>query len=80
MFLSFPDSIGDYPEYIFKGFNKTKLKPNEEKRVTIHADDHALSYFKDNKYVRVNNGIIKVYIAENGNITDSKLNLTINAI
>ena len=34
MFLSFPDSIGDYPEYIFKGFNKTKLKPNEEKRVT----------------------------------------------
>lgn len=79
MFLSFPDSIGDYPKYIFKGFNKTKLKPKETRRVTIHADDHALSYFKDNKYVRVKNGNITVYISENGNITDLTINSTIGA-
>ena len=68
MFLSFPDSIGDYPKYIFKGFEKIELDPGETKNVIIKADAHALSYFnvKDNKYVRVNDGTIEVYIAENG--------------
>ena len=68
MFLSFPDSIGDYPKYIFKGFEKVELEPLETKNVKILADDHALSYFNvnTNKYVRVNNGIIEVSIAENG--------------
>ena len=68
MFLSFPDSIGDYPKYIFKGFEKVELEPGETKNVIIKADAHALSYFnvKDNKYVRVNDGTIEVFIAENG--------------
>ena len=68
MFLSFPDSIGDYPKYIFKGFEKVELEPGETKNVIIKADAHALSYFnvKDNKYVRVNDGTIEVSIAENG--------------
>ena len=69
VFLSFPDNIGDYPKYIFKGYEKVELKAGEEKEVKIFVDDHALSYFNVNKnnYVRINEGKIKVYIAENGN-------------
>ena len=69
LFLSFPDTIGDYPKYIFKGYEKVELKAGEEKQVTIIVDDHALSYFNvsKNDYVRINGGKIKVYIAENGN-------------
>ena len=68
MFLTFPENIGDYPKYIFKGFEKIDLEPNETKNVTIFADDHALSYFnvEQNKYIRISNGIIKVAIGENG--------------
>ena len=68
MFLTFPESIGDYPKYIFKGFEKVELEPGETKNVSIEADDHALSYFnvEANKYVRVNDGTIEVSIAENG--------------
>jgi len=68
MFLTFPDSVKDYPKHIFKGFDKIELKPDEIKTVTIVADDHALSYFnvEQNKYVRVKDGKIKVCIAENG--------------
>jgi len=77
IFLSFP--IENYPKYIFKGFEKVKLDVNETNRVSIFVDDHALSYFNNNKYTRVNNGTIEVYIAENGNITDSTLNLSIEA-
>ena len=68
MFLTFPDSVKDYPKHIFKGFDKVELKPDEIKTITIVADDHALSYFnvEQNKYVRVKDGKIKVCIAENG--------------
>ena len=78
MFLSFPDIKG-YPEYLFKGFEKVKIEPNKTQTVTIVADDHALSYFDSelNKYVRVN-GTINVYIVENGNITNPKINITTN--
>ena len=81
MFLTFPEYIGDYPEYILKGFEKVEIEVNETKTVTIIADDHALSYFDINKnnYVRVNEGKIKVYIAENGDPKQSKLNYEINA-
>ena len=81
MFLSFPDSIGDYPKHIFKGFEKIEIKPDETKKVTIFADDHALSYFNlaQNKYVRVNEGKIKVYIAENGDLSETKLMAEIRA-
>ena len=45
MFLTFPESVKEYPEHIFKGFDKVELKPDEIKTVTIFADDHALYYF-----------------------------------
>ena len=75
MFLTFPDSIGDYPKYIFKGFEKVELKAGESKNITILADDHALSYFNvaKNNYVRVKEGKIKVYIGENGDPEQCKL-------
>ena len=75
MFLTFPDSIGEYPKYIFKGFEKIFLAAGETQKVSIMADDHSLSYFnvKENKYVRVKGGNITVYIAENGNPDEYKL-------
>lgn len=41
-FLTFHDSIGEYPKHIFKGFKKIKLKAGEKKKITIEADNHAL--------------------------------------
>ncbi len=81
MFLSFPDSIGDYPKYIFKGFEKVEIEPGETKNVIIKADAHALSYFnvKENKYVRVSDGTIEVYIAENGDPSQAKLSAEISS-
>ena len=51
------------------------------RKVKIVADDHDLSYFNvtQNKYVRVCEGKIKVYIAENANISETKLMAQINA-
>ena len=81
MFLTFPSNIGEYPEYIFKGFEKIEIEPGETKPVEILADDHALSYFnvKENKYVRVNDGTIKVYISDNADPSQSKLSKDIDA-
>jgi len=81
MFLTFPSSIGEYPEGIFKGFEKIELEPGQTKSVSILADDHALSYFNlaQNKYVRVKDGKIKVYIHENANLTDPMLQSEIDA-
>ena len=81
MFLTFPENIGDYPEYIFKGFEKIEIEPGQTKTIKIIADDHALSYFNvaQNKYVRVNEGIIKVSISDNGDPSQAKLNGEINA-
>ena len=81
MFLTFPESIGDYPEYIFKGFEKVEIEPGKTKTVKILADDHALSYFNvdKNKYVRVNNGKIKVYISDNGDPSNAKLKSEIDS-
>ena len=81
MFVTFPESIGDYPKYIFKGFEKVEIKEGEKKKVEILADDHALSYFnlKAKNYVRVNEGVIKVSIAENGDPDQSLLSGEIDA-
>ena len=81
MFLTFPSYIGDYPEYIFKGFEKVEIKSGEKQKVQIFADEHALSYFdvSKNNYVRVNSGVIKVYIAENGDKNQAILKGEINA-
>ena len=83
LFLSFPDSIGDYPKYIFKGYEKVDLNPDEEKEVKITVDEHALSYFnvEKNDYVRINDGKIKVYIAENGDPNEElKLTAEVSAV
>ena len=81
MFLTFPKNIGDYPEYIFKGFEKIEIQPGKTETVKILADDHALSYFnvKQNKYVRIKEGIIQVYISDNGDPSKAKLYSSINA-
>ena len=81
MFLTFPENIGDYPKYIFKGFEKIEIEPGQTKTIKIIADDHALSYFnvEQNKYVRVNEGTIKVYISDNGDPSQAKLYGEINA-
>ena len=79
MFLTFP--IEDYPEYIFKGFEKIEIQPGKTATIKILADDHALSYFdvQENKYVRVKKGKIKVYISDNGDPTKTKLKDEIDA-
>ena len=81
MFLTFPDSIGDYPKYIFKGFEKVEIEPGKTKTVEILADDHALSYFnvKKNDYVRVDDGKIKVYISDNADPSQAKLSTEIDS-
>ena len=81
MFLTFPENIGDYPKYIFKGFEKIEIEPRQTKTIKIIADDHALSYFnvEQNKYVRVNEGIIKVSISDNADPSQAKLYGEINA-
>ena len=81
MFLTFPSSIGEYPEGIFKGFEKVEIEPGETKSVSILADDHALSYFNvdQNNYTRVKDGRIKVYINDNANLTSPKLQDEIDA-
>ena len=80
MFLTFPENIGEYPKYIFKGFEKIEVDIGETKNVSIIADAHALSYFnvEKNEYVRVDKGKIKVYIAENGNPDEFKLETEID--
>jgi beta-glucosidase len=81
LFLTFPENIGDYPPNIFKGFEKVEIQPGQTETVKILADDHALSYFNEsqNKYVRVNEGKIKVYISDNADPSQFKLNSEIDA-
>ena len=81
LFLTFPENIGEYPNHIFKGFEKVSINPDESKSVTIEVDEHALSYFnvEKNSYTRVDNGIIKVCIAENGDPSQVKLSKEIEA-
>ena len=47
----------------------------------ITADDHALSYFnvEENKYTRVKDGTIKVYISENADPNAAKLSAEIDS-
>ena len=81
LFLTFPDYIGEYPKYILKGFEKVELLPNESKKVTINSDEHALSYFnlESDNYDRVCKDKIKVYIAEDGDPNNYKLNGEVKA-
>ena len=81
MFLTFPESIGEYPKYILKGFEKVEIAAGETATVKVVADAHALSYFNvelDN-YIRVCKDEIKVYIAENGDPDQHKLDGEVKA-
>ncbi|ORX56510.1 putative cellulase [Piromyces finnis] len=44
-FVSFPESVKDYPVRLFKGFDKFTLQPGETKETTVLIDNHELSYF-----------------------------------
>ena len=81
MFLTFPESIGEYPKHIFKGFEKIEIESGKTKNVSIIADEHALSYFnvEQNNYIRVHQGIINVCIAENGDTSQVLLSAEIEA-
>ena len=67
VFLKFPDDIeaqDEYPDKLFKGFDKKWIKPNEAVEFEILVDDHALSYFNvfSQKFERPKNGFYTVYV------------------
>ena len=67
VFLKFPDDIeaqDEYPDKLFKGFDKKWIKPNEAVEFEILVDDHALSYFNvfSQKFERPKNGAYTVYV------------------
>ena len=67
VFLKFPDDIeaqDEYPDKLFKGFDKKWIKPNEAVEFEILVDDHALSYFNvfSQKFERPKNGSYTVYV------------------
>lgn len=67
VFLKFPNDIeaqDEYPDKLFKGFDKKWIKPNEAVEFEILVDDHALSYFNvfSQKFERPKNGSYTVYV------------------
>nr|ANS13824.1 BGL3 [Pecoramyces ruminantium] len=79
IFLSFPESVKDYPIRLFKGFDKVMLKAGESKETTIFIDAHGLSYFDVEKmeYVRPKDGEFTVYAGSNAR--DLPLNVKVLA-
>ena len=70
VFLQFPDNIqteDGYPDKLFKGFDKKRIKPNEIAKFEIFVDDHALSYYNifEKKFIRPNEGVYTVYVGFN---------------
>ena len=70
VFLKFPNDIeaqDEYPDKLFKGFDKKWIKPNEAVEFEILVDDHALSYFNvfSQKFERPKNGSYTVYVGKN---------------
>ena len=65
VFLKFP--ISNYPEKVFKGFDKKLIKSGESANFEILIDDHDLSYYDVEKkdYVKPS-GKYHVYVGENG--------------
>ena len=67
VFLKFPEGIeceNGYPDKLFKGFDKKRIKPNESIRFDIFVDEHALSYYNVNKksFVRPEQGKYEVFL------------------
>ncbi|ORX77166.1 beta-glucosidase [Anaeromyces robustus] len=67
IFLSFPESVKDYPIRLFKGFDKIMLEPGETKEVEILVDNHALSYYdvESEQFVKPEEGQFTVYAGAN---------------
>ena len=67
VFLKFPEGVeceNGYPDKLFKGFDKKRIKPNESIRFDIFVDKHALSYYNVNKksFVRPEQGKYEVFL------------------
>ena len=77
VFLKFP--IDNYPEKVFKGFDKKSIKSGSSSTFKIVIEDHDLSYYDVSKsdYVRPTSGDFTVYVGENAR--DIKLTKTIGA-
>jgi len=80
IFLSFPESVKDYPIRLFKGFDKVMLKAGQSKEVKIFIDDHALSYYDVEKedYVRPKEGEFTVFAGSNASDLPLKVNVLAN--
>ncbi|ORX77170.1 hypothetical protein BCR32DRAFT_283457 [Anaeromyces robustus] len=79
IFLSFPESVKDYPIRLFKGFDKVMLQPGEGKEVEIVVDNHALSYYdvEAEDYVKPEEGEYVVYAGSSAK--DLPLKKTVSA-
>lgn len=79
VFLGFPSSVQNYPEKVFKGFDKKELDVNEEVTFSIVVEPHDLSYYSvsEGEFVRPTSGEYTVYVNENAR--DNKLKKTISA-
>jgi len=79
VFLTFPESVKDYPIRLFKGFDKVWLEPGESKEVTIFIDDHSLSYYDVEKkeYIRPEDGEFTIHVGSHA--LDLPLSVTLLA-
>ena len=64
VFLKFP--ISNYPERVFKGFDKKLIKSGESADFEILIDDHDLSYYDvdSSSFVRPKTGEFTVYVGK----------------
>ena len=83
LFLHFPDTIksdcdgGDYPNKLFKGFEKVSVEAGQKKSVSITVDEHALSYYSVSVRGFVKpSGTFKVYIGKDA--SDSGLSVDVS--
>lgn len=76
IFLKFP--LENYPQKVFKGFDKKLIKKNEIASFEILIDDHDLSYYDVGvqDFVRPSSGQYTVYVGEHAR--DNKLIGTVN--
>jgi len=79
IFLSFPESVKDYPIRLFKGFTKVMLEPGQTKEVSLTIDNHALSYYdvESEQFVKPEEGEFTVYAGFNAK--DLPLKVTVSA-
>ena len=64
-FLKFP--INNYPDKVFKGFNKKLITVGSTSNFEIHIKEHDLSYYDVDKadFVRPKSGQFTIYVGQN---------------